>query len=287
MPVMSIRPPIQPLSRTRFRVLLALALTLSLPACSKPLEPVQSRELRLNGDNYQVVTLHLDRDRLGLYWRNPRTGDAFGGIEALRNWGRARGQRLLFATNAGIYDRKHAPLGLYVENGKRLIPLNTVHGDPRAGNFSLQPNGVFLVDDKGHATVETTAAYAARHAHVRLATQSGPMLVIDGRINPNFHQHSDSLKWRSGVCARHGNQVMFAVSDTPVNFYSFAQVFRDRLDCRNALYLDGSISQLYVNDAYYGAPSFMVQPYAAMFGVFAAPASATTATAQEPAANVP
>ncbi len=268
-------------------VVLMLAAALSLPACGKQAKSMRSREIRLDGSTYQVVTLRLDRDRLRLYWHNPETGQAFGSIETLRSWGQSRGRKLLFAANAGIYDRQNAPLGLYVENGKTLVPLNTAHGDPHAGNFSLQPNGVFAIDDKGSATVETTKAYAARHPHVRWATQSGPMLVINGHINPNFHRHSDSMKWRSGVCARHGNQVIFAVSNVPVNFYSFARMFRDRLDCSDALYLDGTISQLYVNNAYYGAPSLMVRSYAAMFGVFAAPASARSASAPVQAAETP
>jgi hypothetical protein len=31
-----------------------------------------------------------------------------------------------------------------------------------------------------------------------LATQSGPMLVIDGRLHPRFDRYSNSLKTRSG-----------------------------------------------------------------------------------------
>lgn len=284
---MSNQPLKPPTCSACLRVLLTLAIALSLPACGTQPRSMQTRRVRVDGNTYRVVTLHLHRDKLRLYWRNPDTGQAFGDIEALRSWGRAHGRRLLFAANAGIYDRRNAPLGLYVENGKTLVRLNTAHGDPRAGNFSLRPNGVFAIDSHGQAKVETTSAYAAQHPEVRWATQSGPMLVIDDHINANFHPHSDSLKWRSGVCARHGDQVLFVVSSTPVNFYSFAHVFRDRLGCRDALYLDGSISQLYVDGTYYGAPSLMVRPYAGIFGVFSGPAAATSSSAPAHSAKTP
>jgi len=39
--------------------------------------------------------------------------------------------------------------------------------------------------------------------------------------------------------------VRFAISDEPVTFYEFASLFRDRLKCPEALFLDGSISSLY------------------------------------------
>jgi uncharacterized protein YigE (DUF2233 family) len=217
-----------------------------------------------------VVTVELAKADLGLHWRDPATGRPFASIHALQAWGADRGKTLLFAANAGIYDAKGEPLGLYVEDGKALKPLNTVHGDPAAGNFSLLPNGVFAIDADGHASVHTTADFAAAHMQPKWATQSGPMLVIDGRINPEFIADSDSAKWRSGVCARKPGEAVFAVSTAPVNFHAFATLFRDKLRCRDALYLDGTLSQIYVDGSYYGAPAFMVKPYAGIFAVFAA-----------------
>jgi uncharacterized protein YigE (DUF2233 family) len=61
------------------------------------------------------------------------------------------------------------------------------------------------------------------------------------------------------------------VSETPVNFHTFGRLFRDELGCQDALYLDGSISQIYVDgNGYAGAPAFMVKPYAGIFAVFVA-----------------
>jgi uncharacterized protein YigE (DUF2233 family) len=94
------------------------------------------------------------------------------------------------------------------------------------------------------------------------------MLVVDGRLNDSFHADSSSLKWRSGVCAPDPHTVVFAISEGPVNFHSFARLFRDRIGCRNALYLDGTISQFYDHGDYFGPPVFMTKPYAGMFAVF-------------------
>jgi uncharacterized protein YigE (DUF2233 family) len=95
------------------------------------------------------------------------------------------------------------------------------------------------------------------------------MLVIDGEINPQFDNGSDSMKWRSGVCAKTPHDVVFVVSRAPVNFHSFARLFRDEIGCRDALFLDGTISQAFTpDDGYAGAPAFMTKPYAGMIAVF-------------------
>ncbi|HEY0145480.1 MAG TPA: phosphodiester glycosidase family protein, partial [Methylovirgula sp.] len=49
----------------------------------------------------------------------------------------------------------------------------------------------------------------------------------------------------NGVGVHDGHIVVFAISDDPVTFYQFATLFRDRLNCPNALFLDGSVSSLY------------------------------------------
>ena len=233
---------------------------------------MDSDVLAFDGQNYRVVHLDLKHEKLTLHWREATSGQPFGSIDAVRQWGEQRGQRLLFAANAGIYDRKFAPLGLYVEDGKTVVPLNLAHGNPASGNFSLLPNGVFAIYPDGHAAVSTSQAFKAAGKPAQWATQSGPMLLIDGKLNAQFINDSASLKWRSGVCARTPNEVVFAVSEAPVNFHAFGRLFRDKLGCRDALYLDGSISQMYIDgEGYAGAPAFMVKPYAAIFTVFDKP----------------
>ena len=153
----------------------------------------------------------------------------------------ARGRKLRFAMNAGMFGDDFAPVGLYVENGKRLR-----RADTRAGptNFHLLPNGVFWVGD-GVAGVEETSRFLADAPAAKFATQSGPMLVIDGHIHPKILPTGASQKVRNGVCVRDGVTAIFAISDEPVTFHAFARLFRDGLGCANALFLDGSVSSLY------------------------------------------
>jgi uncharacterized protein YigE (DUF2233 family) len=129
---------------------------------------------------------------------------------------------------------------LLVRNGREEAPLNLADG---AGNFFLKPNGVFLVSDTGPRVVESSE-YPALAQGVRLATQSGPLLLRRGVVHPAFIPHSDSRKIRNGVGVI-GHTAIFVISETPVNFYEFALYFRDVLHCRDALYLDGTVSALH------------------------------------------
>lgn len=94
------------------------------------------------------------------------------------------------------------------------------------------------------AGVLETAAYLAANPKADFATQSGPMLVIDGKLHPRFLPESDSLKRRNGVGVSRDGMVHFAISENTVRFYDFATLFRDVLDAPNALYLDGTISSV-------------------------------------------
>lgn len=155
----------------------------------------------------------------------------------------AQGETLTFAMNAGMYHQDRSPVGLYVENGEATGKLVTGAG---YGNFHLLPNGVFFVDARGEAQVMESAAFArAPQDTVRYATQSGPMLVIDGAIHPRFLPDSESLKRRNGVGVTTGGETLFVLADTPVRFFDFATFFRDELQTPNALYLDGTISRIY------------------------------------------
>lgn len=253
---------------------IALACLALLGAWTTAAAALESRRLHVGEADYRVVELDLARDTLESHWREA-DGDPLASIDGLRRWGEAQGRELLFATNAGIYDREFRPLGLYIEGGVTLRPLNTSRGAPGSGNFAIQPNGVFYVDTAGRAGVVKTTDWRERAITARLATQSGPMLVVDGAVNPNFDEQSDSLKWRSGVCAKTPQRVIFAVSEGPVSFHAFARLFQGELGCRDALYLDGTLSRIYTKgEGYAGAPAFMIKPYAAMLAVFGSDAAA-------------
>ncbi|NNM74292.1 hypothetical protein HJG44_18190 [Enterovirga sp. DB1703] len=199
-------------------------------------EPV-CRRVSHEGQGYSVCTADLRRHAVRLFWK-AADGDPYGGFRRLVP---EAGPNLLAAMNAGMYDPALAPVGLYVESGRELKPVNTAGGE---GNFHLKPNGIFFVE-KGRAGVAETGAYLRRRPRPDFATQSGPMLVIGGRIHPKISQDGPSKKLRNGVGVRDPRTIVFAISDGPVSFGAFARLFRDALGCRDALYLDGSVSSLY------------------------------------------
>lgn len=157
---------------------------------------------------------------------------------------------LKFAANAGMYNSEFAPIGYTVIRGKEIRSLNLKAG---GGNFHLLPNGVLWWDKAGKVQVTESHTLsdmlASGDAKPWFATQSGPMLVIDGQIHPKFKPNSKSQKFRNGVGVCADGQIKFVNSDEMVNFYNFAALFKDELNCPNALFLDGGIaSALYAPD---------------------------------------
>jgi len=192
------------------------------------------------GKRFTVCTVDLEAYQIELHWRDEGKGP-FGSFTALNEWLAGRGRRLLFAMNAGMYMEDLTPVGLYVEDGRELRPLNLRDGK---SNFCLKPNGVFAITEDGAVVVESSR-YREIEKTTNLATQSGPLLVIDGELHPKFSATSQSRLFRNGVGVVSPEKVVFAISEDPVNFHEFAVLFRDGLGCQNALYLDGTISSLY------------------------------------------
>lgn len=212
----------------------------ALPAASSP---SAARRVTHGGAVYDVRVVDVRRSALRMYWRD-EAGRPLGSLGALKRHLERGGRTLLFATNAGMYRPDQAPVGLYVENGRQLVPLDRRTGLP--GNFYLPENGVFYLAERAAGVVESSA-YPPRDAGaVRYATQSGPMLVSGGEVNPRFEPGSPNLRIRSGVGILSPDSVVFAISEEPVTFHAFATLFRDALGCRDALFLDGEISLMYV-----------------------------------------
>lgn len=191
-------------------------------------------------ESYVVCAFDIQRDDIRLFWRDD-AGKPYANFTALAEGLKARGRTLRFAMNAGMFGEDLSPVGLYVEEGKRHHRADTRDG---ASNFHLKPNGVFWISDRNAGVVETSR-YLANAPTARFAMQSGPMLVIDGRIHPKILPTGESEKVRNGVCVRDGTNVVFAISDAAVTFHAFARLFKDGLGCANALFLDGSVSSLY------------------------------------------
>ncbi|MES2432262.1 MAG: phosphodiester glycosidase family protein [Pseudomonadota bacterium] len=200
------------------------------------------RDMAFEGASYTVCEVTA-ADDLRLFHSGP--DGIFGSFSAVDQALEPQGLRLDFAMNAGMYHRDLAPVGLYVEDGVQVAPLVTRAGP---GNFGLVPNGVFCVGDR--LRVIETLTFEAEKPSCRYATQSGPMLVIGGKLHPKFLADSDSLNIRNGVgVSADGSRAVFAISNDQVNFYAFARLFRDGLGLPDALYFDGSISRLYDHDS--------------------------------------
>ncbi|MCG7572969.1 phosphodiester glycosidase family protein [Phaeobacter sp. CNT1-3] len=221
----------------RFLPLLMLALTV----IAFPARALDCQRLSYLGTPYTVCEVDPTSDDLRLFHSDSR------GL--LGNYGRIdqmladEGRVLSFAMNGGMYHPDRAPVGLYIEDGVEQTRLLTGASD---GNFGLLPNGVFCIRD-GRADVVETLRFADERPICRYATQSGPMLVIDGQLHPRFIPDGTSRYLRNGVgTSADGRRVVFAISDARVNFHDFGLLFRDHLKLPNALFLDGKVSRIYI-----------------------------------------
>lgn len=219
--------------------MLRLALALSLAPLAAG--AATCRDTSFDGASFTLCEVTLGED-LRLFHSGP--DGAYGSFRAVDKVLEAEGKALGFAMNAGMYHRDLAPVGLYVEDGQEQTRLITSDGP---GNFGLLPNGVFCIGDIFR--VIESRAFKAESPACRFATQSGPMLVIDGDLHPRFLPGSDSFYIRNGVgVSADGTRAVFAISNDRVNFHSFARLFRDELGLPDALYFDGNISRLYAPD---------------------------------------
>ncbi|MGH1421541.1 MAG: phosphodiester glycosidase family protein [Hyphomonas sp.] len=218
---------------------LACTLLLSVTACKEsPCRAVSFEENALT-----VCSFAAQDDELSFHRLDP-DGTPFGQFENLASHLEDNGRDMIFAMNGGMYHDDRSPVGLYVEQGERTGPL-VVRAS--AGNFGMLPNGLFWIDEDGIGVTETLA-YIEQFEDTlpTYATQSGPMLVIDGELHPDFNADGPSKKRRNGVgVSADGQEVHFVISDAPINFHQFASFFKDELGTPNALFLDGTVSKLY------------------------------------------
>jgi uncharacterized protein YigE (DUF2233 family) len=223
------------------RVWRALSAALALFATPAIAGENPCAELEDGGAAYTVCDFDARKSDIRLFLRDGK-GETYGDFSRLSSELAGKGEALVFAMNAGMYAEDRAPVGLYVENGRTL---NGANMRPGAGNFHMRPNGVFWIDG-ARAGVTETARFLKSRQRAQFATQSGPMLVVGGRMHPRIHEDGVSQKFRNGVCVQDGHIARFAISNQPATFYEFARLFRDRLRCKDALFLDGgSASGLY------------------------------------------
>lgn len=231
-------------------------------AASQKSIPQNALRIQVEGVLYEGFRVDLTRHQMAFFYQNPQ-GQPFRNFGELKRYLDSRSVKLQFATNAGMFNPKFEPNGLYVEEGKELFPLNLKKGQ---GNFYMQPNGVFFITSYGTANIIPSTDYAQVRSVVRFATQSGPLLLIKGVINPKFKADSPNKYIRSGVGLVDKEHLVCIISRQAVNLYEFARIFKQKFGCKEALYLDGAISKMYIpaiqsyeSDGIFGAIIAIIQ----------------------------
>lgn len=203
-----------------------------------PVAAVTCSDIDHLGASYTVCDVDPTTDALRLFLRDD-AGNVLGSFSAVESHADSP---LLFAMNAGMYHEDRRPVGLYIENGVQEMRAVASAGP---GNFGLLPNAVFCITDERAQVIETNT-YINTGAACRDATQSGPMVVIDGNLHPALIPNGTSRNIRNGVgTSINGDRAVFVISNEPVNFHDFATLFRDTLGLPNALYFDGKVSRLH------------------------------------------
>ena len=216
-----------------------------LVVAAVPCDSAELIDYRFHDLVISTCKIDLWHDVVRMFWKDDNKM-VLGRFSKLRAWLRPQGDDVVCATNAGIYDEEYRPLGLYIEKGVTLHGLNVRKN--AYGNFYLQPNGVLLIRDQQADIVDTDRFAVERDKllpGVLFATQSGPILIQDGKINTTFSVGSENRLVRNAVCTTSLHDIVLALSRGPINFYEFAQFLRNKIGCTNALYLDGNISRMY------------------------------------------
>lgn len=199
---------------------------------------VECQDLLFQGQSFTTCAVDPATEDLRLFHADA-DGQVLGTFSAVN--AQIAPAQLGFAMNAGMYHDDRSPVGLYVEQGEQKMRVVPNAGP---GNFGMLPNGVLCLTDNSAQVIETRD-YIKTNPDCRDATQSGPMLVIDGTLHPRFIDGGTSVYIRNGVGVTNDGQAIFAISNEPVNFHTFGRLFRDVLETPNALFLDGKVSRLY------------------------------------------
>ncbi len=206
---------------------------------AEPERPCEAREFE--GSRFIVCAYDAARHELQLASRDA-DGAYLRSFNALETSLGRDARRVRFAMNAGMFNDIGAPIGLYIEDGDRQHVIRQTDGP---GNFHMKPNGVFWVAANGDVHVTVTDDFVAASPTPQFATQSGPMLLINGQLHSRFSHDGASRYLRNGVGVSDNRTAYFVISSGFVSFGRFARFFRDELGCTDALFLDGSVSSLW------------------------------------------
>lgn len=223
---------------------LSMLLVFALPVAALAIKPNSYATFSYKGVTYGVF--RANPADVSLHWQD-ENGQAYRGLHALKQALEKQGKRISMLMNAGIYSKNNTPAGLWIEKNMLLSPLNLKHGK---GNFHIRPNGVFLLEHK-RAKIITTAEYQKGRYHPLYALQSGPMLLLNGKINRRFVKNLSSPYKRNAVCTKKDGTLYFIMTESYQSdsewpsFYRLGEALKS-IGCYRALYLDGAISAWYI-----------------------------------------
>lgn len=240
-------------------VMSILTIPLLLALMAVPFVAAAGSSCRLTDPNLtlQSYTADPQHERIAMYWLKAN-GKDYGSLRALLSDINGDG-RVRMAMNGGIYDKAYAPLGLYIENGQQKVAVNRASG---GGNFFIKPGGVFYVKGDRAGIVSLDKLKSTKG--MDYAVQSGPMLIENGVINWRLKPSASSRKLRNGVGITAQGKVVFMLSERETNFYDFACYAKSRLNVRQMLYLDGTISKMYQQG---GSVPWQYHPFVTMITV--------------------
>lgn len=204
------------------------------------------KDLEFQGVKFRICK--AEPSEIKLLWKDPATGKPFRSLAKAQGHLQGQGRKIKAIMNAGIYELDGTPTGLHVEDGAVLNPLNEKGGE---GNFYSKPNGVFFIGKDGKAAILETGAYAKTSPEPKLALQSGPLLLLNGELNPKLSPKSIYRKHRNGIGVDAQGKVILAITGPSGNgkreqasLFCLASLFLE-LGCKDALYLDGEVSAMF------------------------------------------
>ena len=183
---------------------------------------------KIEDRGFTVYKPDLNKEIIKMYWKD-ENNKAYSELSKFIQ--ENTGNKINFATNGGIYSEEYEPNGLYIENHKIISKINLADGE---GNFYMQPNGVFYIQNNQPKISESKAF--EYNENISYATQSGPLLIENGVINKKIGKNSESFKIRSAVGIDRENKVFFLMSSEKINFYDFSKYALDKLNCKDLLF---------------------------------------------------
>ncbi|HEX6747559.1 MAG TPA: phosphodiester glycosidase family protein [Longimicrobium sp.] len=213
-------------------------------ACAQRGDGMSVSRETFDGAEWIVARADMHRVRL----RMLSAGGAIGSYRQAEDALRRRGERMLLATNGGLFDG--GPIGLHVEDGRvvRALNLDTVPpAGQKPGNFYYLPNAVLYQDRAGNVAIRDARRMHGRESSVRDGTQSGPALLLDGAVHRVARPPNRGVAHRNrlAACVTGPRELVIVFARQPTTFPQLAR-FLAGLGCRDAVFLDANVPGIYV-----------------------------------------